>query len=315
MAGPEITPAECFIDDDVDMIMALWELVHDGGADDVDQGLAADLVALRSRVAALLLQQLQDTAALLSPESWHWVDGVALTARGAAETMAAQAADIERALLLLSRWPDAADFDDKAEAFLAALRRQAEHTAARLADAEEVVALTRLIREQEMRRMAAAEERRLLVHPDAAAFLAAGETAGASEEELMRKQAAAEYLVHPAAEAFLGYVAGETDALLARGEAMPDDELALAPQVEDMAVRMEENMAALAGRLRRGAVEFAARPGEEALVAALHRQAASADAARATAEAFTASVRRFRAAAGGSVLFPAAIGCSLRPKL
>ncbi|CAO2177862.1 unnamed protein product [Urochloa humidicola] len=311
----EITPAECSIDDDEEMIMALWELVNDPGADDVDQGLAADLIALRSRVAALLLQQLQDTAAPLSPESWHWIDGVVLTARGAAERMEAQEADIERALWLLSRWPDAADFDDKAEAFLAALRRQAEYTAARLADAEEVAALMLLIREQEMRRMAVAEER-LLVHPDAAAFLAAAsESTGTSEEELMRRLAAEEYLVHPVVEAFLGYVAGETDALVARGGAMPADELTLAPQVEDMAVRMEENMAALAGRLRRGAVEFAPRPGEEALVAALHRQAASTDAARATAEAFTASVRRFRAAAAGSALPPSAIGCSLRPKL
>ncbi|CAN6329857.1 unnamed protein product [Urochloa humidicola] len=110
----EITPAECSIEDDEEMIMSLWEFVKDRGADDVTQGLAADLVALRSRVAALLQQQLQDTAALLSPESWHLVDGIVLTARGAAETMAAQAADIERALWLLSRWPDAADFDDKA---------------------------------------------------------------------------------------------------------------------------------------------------------------------------------------------------------
>jgi hypothetical protein len=53
----------------------------------------------------------------------------------------------------------------------------------------------------------------------------------------------------------------------------------------------------MAARLRRGAAEFAAsRPGEEALVAALHRQATNADAARDTVQAFTASVRRFRAA-------------------
>ncbi|CAN6348472.1 unnamed protein product [Urochloa humidicola] len=65
----EITPAECSIEDDEEMIMSLWEFVKDRGADDVTQGLAADLVALRSRVAALLQQQLQlqDTAALLSP--------------------------------------------------------------------------------------------------------------------------------------------------------------------------------------------------------------------------------------------------------
>jgi hypothetical protein len=68
--------------------------------------------------------------------------------------------------------------------------------------------------------------------------------------------------------------------------------------VEDEALRMEERMAR---RLRRGAAEFAASgPGEEALVAALHRQAANADAARDTVLAFTASVRRFRAAGSTS---------------
>ncbi|CAL4905131.1 unnamed protein product [Urochloa decumbens] len=238
----EITPAQRLGDDDEEMMVALWDQVlHDAGADEVDQGLAADLLALRPRVTALLLQQLQDTALPLSPESWCWVDGVEETALGAAEMLAGQAAEIHRALsLLLSprRWPA----DDADAAFLAALRWQAEYTAARQTDAEDVAALTHLIREKEM-------------------------------------------------------------------------QLALAPQVEDMAVRLEANLAALAGRLRRGAAEFAARPGEEAFAAALHRQAASADATRATVETFTASVRRFRAAAAaGSAMPPAATGCS-RPKL
>ncbi|CAN6343820.1 unnamed protein product [Urochloa humidicola] len=167
----EISPAQRLSDDE-DMIMSLWDLVHNGG--DVDQGLEADLNALGSMAAALLLQQMLDTAPL-SLESWRWVDGVELTARGAAETMAKQAADIQRALWLLSRWPDAADFDDKAEAFLVALRRQAEYTDARRADAEEVTALTRMIREKEVQRMAEAAER--LLHPDAAAFPAAAGSA------------------------------------------------------------------------------------------------------------------------------------------
>ncbi|CAN6357013.1 unnamed protein product [Urochloa humidicola] len=176
------------------------------------------------------------------------------------------------------------------------------------AGADKVAALTRPITEKEMKRMA----KEGLLHPDAAAFLAAGEseTAGASEELMLRRMAAAEHLVHPATAAFLGYIASETDALLARGEALPAGELALAPEVE--------GMAALSGRLRRGAAELFAGE-EEELAAALHRHAADADAARAEVEAFTASVRRFRAAAAGSALPPAGTktgtGCSFRPKL
>ncbi|CAN6338948.1 unnamed protein product [Urochloa humidicola] len=320
----EITPAQSLSDDDEEMILTLWDHIHDASADEVDQRLAADLLALRSRAAALLLQQLQGTAPPLSPESWLWVDGVELTARGAAETLAGQAAEIQRALSLLSsRLPAAAaDFEEEAQAFLAALRRQAAYTAARRADADEVAALTRMITEKEMQRMAADG----LLHPDAATFLAAAaesETAaGASSEEelmmLMRRMAAAEHLVHPATAAFLGYIAGETDASIARGEAPPADELALAPEVEDAAARAEETMAALARRLRRGAAGLFAGDDEALVVAALHRHADNADAARAAVEAFTASVRRFRAAAAGSAPPPTgttATGCSLRPKL
>ncbi|CAN6335011.1 unnamed protein product [Urochloa humidicola] len=290
---------------DEEMIMSLWELVYDGGDVD-DQNLEACLLNLRSTAAALLL----DTAPL-SPESWRWAEGAELAARGAAETLAEEAADTQRALSLLSRLPVPAGFEEEAAAFLAALRWQAAGTAARHADAEEVAALTRLVRLQEVQKMAEAGEP---LHQDVAAFLAAtGETTGASSEELalLRRMAAAEHLVHPSTAAFLGYIAGETDALLARGEAMPADELAMAPQAEDTAVRMEETMAELARRLRRGAAEFA---GDEELAAALHRQAANADAARATVEAFTASVRRFRAAAG-SAMPSNGTGCSLRPKL
>ncbi|CAN6338951.1 unnamed protein product [Urochloa humidicola] len=300
--------AEIISPDEEEMIMSLWDLVYDGG--DVNQALAADLLTLGSMAAALLLD-----AAPLSPESWRWAESAGLAARGAAVTMAEEAAGIHRALSLLSRLPVPADFEEEAEAFLAALRRQAADAAARRADAEEVAALMRMVREKGVRRMANAAEP--LLHPDAAAFLAAA--AGEAEElAALRRMAAAEHLVHPATAAFLGYIAGETDALLARGEALPAGELALAPHVEDAAVRVEESMAALAGRLRRGAAELA---GDEELAAALHRKAASADAARATVEAFTASVRRFRAAAAaaaaaGSAPPPVAIGCSsLRPKL
>jgi len=119
--------------------------------------------------------------------------------------------------------------------------------------------------------------------------------------------------VHPATAGFLGYIASETDAALEQGHVPAPDDLALAALVEDEAVRLEERMATLAGRLRRGAAEFAARPGEEALVAALHGQAANADAARATVEAFTASVRRYRAAAAAGALAAAGAGHASGP--
>ncbi|KAF8692131.1 hypothetical protein HU200_039736 [Digitaria exilis] len=150
------------------------------------------------------------------------------------------------------------------EAFAAALRRQAAVTGAGLADAEWLAAAARRIRVRELRRVAAAEH---VAHPDTAAFL--------------------------------GHIARETDASLARGEVPAAEELALAEQAEAAAVRMEQRLAALAGRLRRGAAEFAEVEEEAALVAALERQAGKADAALGAVEAFTASVRRFRAAGGG----------------
>ncbi|XP_022680906.1 uncharacterized protein LOC101756197 [Setaria italica] len=206
----EIPTAQCLYDDDEEMLAALRELVED----DDDQGLAEDFRALRSVAVPL------ENASALSPEFWDWVDSVELIALRAAEILAREAADIQRALSLLSRRPGPED-----EAFVAALRRQAVSTAARRADTEGFAATTRRIREKELRRMAAVE-----------------------------------HLVHPTTAGFLGYIAGETDASLARGEAPDADELALAPQVEDAAVWMEESMAALAGRLRCSVAEFAARP-------------------------------------------------------
>ncbi|RCV19469.1 hypothetical protein SETIT_3G387200v2 [Setaria italica] len=225
----EIPTAQCLYDDDEEMLAALRELVED----DDDQGLAEDFRALRSVAVPL------ENASALSPEFWDWVDSVELIALRAAEILAREAADIQRALSLLSRRPGPED-----EAFVAALRRQAVSTAARRADTEGFAATTRRIREKELRRMAAVE-----------------------------------HLVHPTTAGFLGYIAGETDASLARGEAPDADELALAPQVEDAAAPVQ----------RGGVRGEAARPGEENLVAALERQAATADAARATVAAFTAS--------------------------
>jgi hypothetical protein len=236
------------------MLADLRELVED----DDDQGLAEDFRALRSKAAPL------ENAGALSPESWDWVENGELIALRIAGMLAREAADVQRALSLLSRRPGPED-----EAFVAALRRQAVSTAARRADAEGFADTTRRIREKELRRLAVAE------HP-----------------------------VHPDTTAFLGYIGDETFATLARGEAPDAQALAMASQVEDAAVDMEESVTALAGRLRRGAAEFAARPGEEELVAALERQAATTDTVRATVAAFIASVRRFRT--DGSSLPPAA---------
>ena len=64
--------------------------------------------------------------------------------------------------------------------------------------------------------------------------------------------------------------------------------------LESTVVGMHESIVSLAGRLRRGAAAFAARPGEEALAGALERQAAKEDAVRATVEAFMDTVRRYQ---------------------
>ncbi|KAL6905385.1 hypothetical protein ACP4OV_002986 [Aristida adscensionis] len=147
------------------------------------------------------------------------------------------------------------------EAFVEALRRQAAFAGARRADAEELAAALRRVQERELRRVAARGR-----------------------------------VTDPAMPGLLEQVARETDASVARGEVPGPEELRMAGVGEGVAAAMQRMMAALAGRLRRGAAVFAASPGEETLVDALQRQADNADAASATLEAFAASVRRFRAA-------------------
>jgi hypothetical protein len=248
---------------DEEKLMELRELLQDGAAG-VDVGLEEGLSALRCQAAAL------QHAERLSSESWDWAEKIEDLARRAAETMREEGDDIRQAVSVLSlRRPGPGEYDDAA--FVEALRKQATLSDARRADAEELRAATRRLQEKELRRVAAADH----------------------------------HLVDPDMPAFLGYVASHTDSALEAGYVPTAEELAEAAQVEDDALRMEERMARMAVRLRRGAAEFAARrpgDGEEALVTALHRQAANADAARATVQAFTASVRRFRAA--GSTLRP-----------
>ncbi|KAL6906328.1 hypothetical protein ACP4OV_003929 [Aristida adscensionis] len=144
------------------------------------------------------------------------------------------------------------------EVVVETLRRHTALAGARRAEAAEVVAVVRRLQEKELRRLAAQEHLADQLVPD-----------------------------------FLEDVA---QMLGASPPPSTPGKLALAALAEGPAVETQEMNARLAGSLRRGAAAFAARPGEEALVAALQRQADCADAARATVEAFTASVRRTRAA-------------------
>lgn len=150
------------------------------------------------------------------------------------------------------------------EAVVEALQRQAVLANARRAEAEEVVAAARRLQEKDLRRLAAEE-----------------------------------HLNDPLLLWFLVYFSEKMGPSLLRGACLPTpEELA---DVEEAAVRTEERMAWLADRLRCGAAAFAARPGEEALVGALQRQATNADLSLAMVARCTACVRRFRAA-GSMVL-------------
>ncbi|KAK3153380.1 hypothetical protein QOZ80_2BG0171550 [Eleusine coracana subsp. coracana] len=113
-------------------------------------------------------------------------------------------------------------------------------------------------------------------------------------QEDLRRLAAQDHIVGPDMPSFLDYEA--TDSALERGHVPTPKERELAAAVEDAAVLLGERLARMSARLRGDA----ARPGEEALMAGLLRQADNADTARVTVEAFTASVRRFRAAGSGS---------------
>ncbi|CAL4932437.1 unnamed protein product [Urochloa decumbens] len=138
------------------------------------------------------------------------------------------------------------------EAAAEALLRHAALADAHRADGEELVAATRRLQEKGLRRLAAAE-----------------------------------HLVDPGCLVVVRFVVEVLGSDLADGCVPTPEEVDAAAVLERQVVAMRESMVALAGRLRRGAAAFEARPGEEALVDALRRQAANADAVRATAEART----------------------------
>ena len=94
----------------------------------------------------------------------------------------------------------------------------------------------------------------------------------------------AEHLVDPARVEVVWCMAEVLDSDLADGIGPMPEEVAAAAVLESavMDTGMHERMVTFAGRFRRGASAFAARPGEEALIGALERQAAKADTVRAT---------------------------------
>ncbi|KAL6642636.1 hypothetical protein ACP70R_020817 [Stipagrostis hirtigluma subsp. patula] len=190
-----------------------------------------------------------------SVETLDWAEDLEDAVVEAAAFLADQVEGIRRGVAALALRPGE-------EALVEELRRHAVLSEAQRADAVAVVAAMRRLRER-----------------------------------CLRGLAAREHITDPLPPRFVGYVEDTIKyPSWPEGCGVPTPEaLAAAAVAEDAAVQEEERMARLAGSLRRGAAEFAARPGEEALAAALERHAASADATRATVEAFTASVRRFQA--------------------
>lgn len=164
------------------------------------------------------------------------------------ETIAGQTVEcMRRGAEDMRRGAEALSLRPGEEAFAGALRKRAALSDTLGADAADVAAATRRLQEKKLRRLAALED--VVTH----------EMAG-----------------------FLGYVVAETDAVLGTGHVPTPEELDAAVTADASAADREERMATLAARLRRGAAAFVARPGDEALIAALLRQAANADAARAT---------------------------------
>lgn len=192
----------------------------------------------------------QDTDDVLPPESWDWAEGVEAVDKWAAERMAQEEEAIHHALSSSSSSSTVLSHRPGEEEN--ALRAEAARVGARRADAEEIAAAARRLRETDLRRLAADAE------------------TGSYSYILM--------LTHE-----------ELTAVTAR--------------MEVVAVGMEAWMACLAARLTRGAAEFAARPGEEAFVAAMRKEAAKADEARSALARYQAAA----AAAAGS-LHPAGGG-------
>ena len=157
--------------------------------DSTDRAMAADLMTLLRKVA-----DLDGAGQALCPEELAWLQCLEEDMIRTEKEMASMAEDILRGAEVLDTLPG----EDQA-AVVAELRRQAAQFGARAADARQVAAAARYLREKETRRMAAVEH---VVDPKVMAFLArvAGEmdchaSSSAMPEEVAAAAAAAAELV------------------------------------------------------------------------------------------------------------------------
>ncbi|KAG2585202.1 hypothetical protein PVAP13_6KG378000 [Panicum virgatum] len=235
---------------DEEELLALRELAATDveETDSADRAMGADLMTLLRKVA-----DLDGAGQALCPEELAWLQCLEEGTIRAEKEMASMAEDILRGAAVL----DARPGEDQA-AVVAELRRQAAQCGARAADARQVAAAARCLREKETRRMAAVE-----------------------------------HVVDPSVMAFLARVAGEMDCY-ASSAVVPEEVAAAAGAAEVV----EEEMVRLRLWLVMAAMDCAKRPGEAALVAPLRRQEGKAKAALAGVDSFRASMRRYQAAAG-----------------
>jgi len=237
---------------DEEELLALRELAATDveETDSADRAMGADLMTLLRKVA-----DLDGAGQALCPEELAWLQGLEEDTVRTEKEMASMAEGILRGAAVLDTRPG----EDQA-AVAAELRRQAVQCRARAADARQVAAAARCLREKETRRMAAVE-----------------------------------HVVDPNVMAFLARVAGEMDHYASLSTSTMPEEVAAAVGAAEL---VEEEMATLRLWLVMAAMDCAKRPGEAALVAPLRRQADKAKAALAGVDSFRASMRRYQAAAG-----------------
>ncbi|KAM3368424.1 hypothetical protein ACQJBY_016771 [Aegilops geniculata] len=201
--------------------------------------LAESLRKLQSRVSDML----ENTTEFPSLAALDWADGVEASTVRAAQYISEDAEDYRDGAAMVAGRPG-----EEARAAAAALRDHAAWAFALLAEAQEVLASTRRLRDRQMREVVATENQ----------------------------------MIHHAANEFLQFAAKETDggqvpSGLEAGDAARAQPVDAAATAEGAGARFTERFVALAGKIRRAAAS-PAYAGEEALVEALRRQAAAVEA-------------------------------------
>ncbi|CAD6266950.1 unnamed protein product [Miscanthus lutarioriparius] len=159
------------------------------------KGLEEDLKGLRARVAAL-----QDVDDVLTPESWHWAEGVEAVAQRAAEVMEEEEEAMQRALSS----PLSLRLRPRDQALVAELRALAARVGALRADAEETDDYSYILKTHEEMAVAARMEDVAVHMEEWMASLAARLTCGA-----------AEFAATPGEEAFVAAKADDARSALA----------------------------------------------------------------------------------------------------